>query len=326
MMYINLSWLLVDQILIMMAKVSVVVPNYNYGHYLENAIDSVLSQSYEELELIIVDDGSTDDTRSLIHKFSDPRIFWYFQGHKGISAARNFGIHQARGEYIAFLDADDFWAPTKIEEQVKSLRFQNELGLIYSGFFLIDQDGQVIAKRSPVKVINPPLKMLLLGNIISGSSTTAFVPRQVFDIVGEFDEQIKGAEDWDMWIRISEKFSILAIDKPLAFIRLHSQNTTSNIDSMDFHQQVVIRKFFQNHDLPPDIKRLRRRAFANVKLSTANFAFKQKKFKKATQLSCESLLLFPFSLQAYLILLMSSIKLTRNVIPGNNPECHQNSS
>jgi glycosyltransferase involved in cell wall biosynthesis len=298
-----------------MVKVSVVIPNYNYGHYLGDAIFSVLRQSYEDLELIIVDDGSTDDTRSLIYRYSDPRIYWYFQPHKGISAARNFGIHHSRGEYIAFLDADDYWAPTKIEEQVKSIRSQNELGLIYSGFFLIDQDRQVIAKRSPVKAFGPSLKMLLLGNIISGSSTTAFVPRHVFDVAGEFDEQIMSAEDWDMWIRISEKFKILAIDKPLAFIRLHSQNTTSNIDSMDVHQQAVIRKFFQNHDLPPDIKRLRRRAFANVKLSTSNFAFTQKKFKKSAQLSCESLLLFPFSLKACSILLMSLIKLARSY-PG----------
>jgi len=309
-----------------MAKVSVVIPTYNYGHYLGDAIVSVLRQSYEDLELIIVDDGSTDDTRSLIRRYSDPRITWYFQPHKGISAARNFGIHQSRGEYIAFLDADDYWAPTKIDEQVNSIRSQNEVGLIYSGFFLIDQGGQIIAKRSPVKVFDPPLKTLLLGNIISGSSSTAFVPRYVFDIAGEFDEQIKGGEDWDMWIRISEKFKILAIDEPLAFIRLHSQNTTSNIDAMDVHQQAVIRKFFQNQDLPPDFKRLRRRAYANAKFSASNFAFNQKKFKKAILLSSESILMFPFSYKAYSILLMSLIKLARSVIPGNNPECHLNSS
>ena len=127
--------------------VSVVIPNYNYARFLPEAIDSVLAQTYGQIEIIVVDDGSTDDSREILDGYGD-RVTVIFQQNAGVSAARNNGVSRSRGEYLAFLDADDAWLPAKIERQIAAFRGDEEIGLVHVGMVEIDGSGNSLSERT----------------------------------------------------------------------------------------------------------------------------------------------------------------------------------
>src|SRR5258706_11646315 len=123
-----------------MPRVSVIIPNYNYAHYLTQSLDSVLAQTYPEVEIIVVDDGSTDDSETILRSYGD-RIRWIKQKNQGVSAARNLGVHETQGELVAFLDPDDLWLPAKLEWQVRRFLDDAELALVHCGVEVIDATG-----------------------------------------------------------------------------------------------------------------------------------------------------------------------------------------
>ena len=126
--------------------VSVIIPNYNYGHFLAQSIDSVLAQTYPNIEIIVVDDGSSDDSAEVLMTYSD-KIKWIKQSNQGVSAARNKGTAASKGELIAFLDADDVWLPEKIEKQVRVFHAENEIGLVHCGLVDFDDEGNLLSKQ-----------------------------------------------------------------------------------------------------------------------------------------------------------------------------------
>jgi glycosyltransferase involved in cell wall biosynthesis len=211
-----------------MPKVSVVIPTYNRAELLKSAINSVLSQTYQDFEIVIVDDASRDNTAEVIKSFNDQRIKYIrHETNKGEAGARNTGVMNSDGEYIAFLDDDDEWLPEKLEKQIRI--FENnpvEVGGVYTGFLKVDRTtGLVIKEVIPTKRGNIFSELLKFNWIRIPS--VLMVKRECFDKVGLFDTSIPFGLDYDMWIRISKEFQYEYIKEPLVNYYSHSDSRLS---------------------------------------------------------------------------------------------------
>lgn len=216
--------------------VDVILPSYNCGKFLVDAINSVLIQSIYVNKIIVVDDGSTDNTRQIVASKakSNKKIEYIYQTNKGLSAARNTGIKQSTASYLAFLDADDIWLPGKLESQIRKFETTkyNNLGLVYGEYLDIDEDGNPINNyggfRLHHEIKGNVSKKLIECNYATGSGSAVLVKRECFDQVGMFDETLKACEDWDMWMRISQKYSFEYVDAPLVKLRRHQNSMQAN--------------------------------------------------------------------------------------------------
>lgn len=264
-----------------MPQVSVIIPTYNYGHFIKEAIKSVLSQSYSDLEVIVVDDGSADGTRNIISSIKDSRISYIYQVNQGLASARNSGIEIASGEYIGFLDADDIWMPNKLELQLSRFKKRSDVGLVYTGYEVIDDSGTYIVTRKAHKIEGDLISQLILGNIVSGSATTSLVRRKCFEMVGLFDESLISCEDWDMWLRIASVWDFDCIDQPLAKIRIHGGNMTCDPRLMEKGLFSVIEKLYSEDNLSSELKLRKPMALARAHRDSANIYFRSGQIKDA---------------------------------------------
>jgi glycosyltransferase involved in cell wall biosynthesis len=184
-------------------NISVVIPAYNRAHTVGRAIRSVLNQTYQDWELIVVDDGSVDETDRAIKQFNDKRLR-YLRHHRnrGQSAAQNTALEAAHGKYIAFLDSDDEWLPEKLAKEVALFEASGgEVGLVYSGKMLINETGRVLKVRIPCLEGNVYDKLLAWDFI--GSCSRVSVRKEILDSVGHFDEQLANCQDWDVWLKVA---------------------------------------------------------------------------------------------------------------------------
>jgi glycosyltransferase involved in cell wall biosynthesis len=198
-------------------RVSVVTPVFNGAAFVGTAIASVLAQTMTDLELLVVDDGSSDDTRAVVARFADPRLHFVAQPHRGVSATRNAGIERSRAPWIAFLDADDRWAPTKLEEQLARVAKVPDADMVYCGAISQAPDGSEI-RRAPAELEGYVFDALIRGNQITGSASSVLVRRDTLDKVGYFDEQLPCCEDWDLWLRIAAVGRVACVREPLVFL------------------------------------------------------------------------------------------------------------
>ncbi|OGS71119.1 MAG: hypothetical protein A3F91_08330 [Flavobacteria bacterium RIFCSPLOWO2_12_FULL_35_11] len=184
--------------------VSVVIPTYNRVKTIARAINSVLNQTYKKLEILVVDDGSTDNTEKIVRNFKDDRIKYIRHPYnKGGGAARNTGIRASMGEYIAFLDSDDEWLPEKIEKQLNVFHKSNDsLGVVYTGFQHVDEYGQINKQVIPKERGNLSLKILEWNCI--GTASTILVRSIYLKRINGFDETFPSCQDWDLYIRLSK--------------------------------------------------------------------------------------------------------------------------
>lgn len=210
--------------------VSVIIPTYNRANLVGKAIKSVLSQTYQDFEIIVIDDGSTDNTEEVIRSFKDKKVKYIkkYKKNKGISVARNIGIKMARGKYIALLDSDDEWLPEKLDKQSKVLQSESpEVGVVCSWSYNIDEKGNYISKRCLPKKGGYIYEDLLSTNPIS--VPTVLIRKECFNRVGLFDDLLNAQEDWDMWIRIAKYYRFALIKVPLVKYRLHSNQISKNL-------------------------------------------------------------------------------------------------
>ena len=195
--------------------VSVIITTHNRCNLLESAIQSVLNQIYKDFELIVVADGCTDGTDSLMKKYeSEKRIqYIHYSPAKGGNYARNKGVKNSRGEFIAFLDDDDEWLPEKLELQVAKIREDPECVLVYTGIRVVYVNECI--EYSSIPKANGDLSKVLLFNNIIGSTSTPLIKKSVLDNSGLFDEQLGALQDYDLWLRISEFGKVLEIPKEM---------------------------------------------------------------------------------------------------------------
>jgi GT2 family glycosyltransferase len=209
-----------------MLKVSVIIPSYNRADYLTLAVNSVLEQSYPPFEIIIVDDGSTDNTLEVVRSLGD-KVKFFQQNHGGVSAARNRGLELAQGELIAWCDADDLWDSSFLMTTVSRLEADPTLDGVYTGVAHIDSAGNFLPQENRMAV--PPEKLYAALADDCFIQTTAFVARKrCFDQAGSFDTQFQICEDYDMWLRLAKSCTIIGVPRPLVRYRVHSQNTVHN--------------------------------------------------------------------------------------------------
>jgi glycosyltransferase involved in cell wall biosynthesis len=209
--------------------VSVVIPAYNYARFLPRALASVMAQSLGDFEVVIVDDGSTDETPLVVRPFlADGRVRYHRIANGGPSRARNAGIDLARGGRVAFLDADDFWMADKLEKQCARFCREPSLGVVHTRRRLVDEQGLELEWREPAPRRGMVLEALLTGNFLCLSS--CMVSRQVFDRVGVFDESLSQAEDYDLWLRAAEHFPFDFVDEPLVCYRVGHESLSRHME------------------------------------------------------------------------------------------------
>src|SRR5262249_23269523 len=213
-----------------MPKVSVIIPTHNRAHFLRGAIFSVLNQTFQDFEIVVVDDASTDNTAKVVAAFNDDRIrFIQHDTNKGGSAARNTGILASKCDYIAFLDDDDEWLPDKLRKQMEILVASlPEVGGVYTGCLDVDKvSGKVIRQRIPTKRGNLS-RELLIENCVGG--TSAMLLRKVcLQKVGLFDETLPRSQDYDLWIRISREFLFECAQEPLFKYNVHGKKISTDL-------------------------------------------------------------------------------------------------
>jgi glycosyltransferase involved in cell wall biosynthesis len=227
-------------------KVTVIIPTYNYGHYLPRAIESVLSQTCRNYEILVIDDGSTDDTAAIASEYSlaHPQVHYLFQKNAGLSAARNTGIQAARTPYLVFLDADDELEPRFLERCFATLKtLPDTYALVACSCRSIDANGLIQeGKKTPERASREITQRdLLLKNRFA---PVVLVERHAFAAVGLFDTSLRSSEDREMWIRIAATRKLFLLDEPLARKRNHPTNMSRNSDRMRANmRQVLTREF-----------------------------------------------------------------------------------
>lgn len=224
--------------------VSVFIPSYNHEKYVEEAIESVLNQTYQDFEIIITDDGSSDNTVEVIKKFSDPRIkLFVFEENKGACTAANNCIINSKGKYIAYISSDDVWEPSKLETQVKFLDENPQIAAVFSKPKLIDENGNLFSKshrylnsvfdkenRSNAEWLN---YFFYQGNCIC--HPTILIRKSVYDEVGLYNESMANIPDFEMWVRICLKYNIHILDENLIRFRVRDNEANASGDKPETH-------------------------------------------------------------------------------------------
>jgi len=229
------------------ARVSVVIPSYNGASFIEKALDSVLAQSYPPYEIIVIDDGSTDNTKAVLKKYQNKIRYYYWKNH-GLSAARNRGIKLAKGELVALLDSDDYWAPDKLRLQVLMFdKLKNtNVGMIDTFTDIISASGVLDRRLSRVQQ-GDSFERLLCRNTINQPSSV-LIKKEVFDTVGLFNEKLKAVEDWEMWVRIAESYDIYTVPRPLTYYLKHSGNLSNNFQMMHKNSDKAVRHILRRYE------------------------------------------------------------------------------
>lgn len=228
--------------------VSVIIPTYNCERYIAETINSILNQTLSDIEVIVVDDGSTDRTREIVASF-DTTVRLITQPNARVCAARNRGISEAVGQYICLMDHDDYWFPHKLEQQVALLQAQPEVGVVYSAFILwhADSNGHFPEPASfdiaaYPDGIDPELSGWIYHQFLLDCwmlTSTAMFRREVFEICGNFDVNLPYSEDWDLWLRISREFQFIKQNKPTTLYRQHHQQGNRILRPVDYRTELL---------------------------------------------------------------------------------------
>lgn len=192
--------------------ISVIIPTYNRYSFLEKAVKSVLKQSLRDFELIIVDDGSDDGTEKVVQSFGDTRIRYFFQKNQGVSAARNKGIIESKGDVVAFLDSDDYWKEAKLKKQQKFM--ENDSCIISHTQELWYRRGKILNQKKEHRKSSGNLFAKSL-EMCSISISTVMMRKSLFDAVGLFDENLTACEDYDLWLRVTSRHPVFLLDEAL---------------------------------------------------------------------------------------------------------------
>jgi glycosyltransferase involved in cell wall biosynthesis len=239
-------------------RVSVIIPTYNRSQLLRQTVESVLAQTYSNIEVIVVDDGSTDDTAAVMEQFAG-KVTYIQEAHG--SGGRNRGFRTASGEYINFLDHDDLMLPAKIERQVRVLDTRPEVGLVHCGHYVIDEGGNRLTKTGILPEGNV-LKDLVCGNFLW--SGAPLIRRRCVEEVGGFSKD--WASDWDMWLRIARAgYSFACVQMPLGAYRITSGSQMSSVSRLEEGSFAILDRIFSDPRLPAEVAAVKSRAYGTMR-------------------------------------------------------------
>jgi glycosyltransferase involved in cell wall biosynthesis len=272
--------------------VSVVMPAYNVAWCIGRAVDSVLAQDYRARELIVVNDGSTDDTRALLERYRG-QLTVIDQDNRGMSAARNVAIRKAAGVYVAFLDADDWWLPEKLSRQVELMQGDPGIGFCSTAARVEDEHGQLVNLWRCRHGSSEMLATLFAENAaIAGGCSAVLARKNLVDQVGLFDESLRGFEDPDLRIRLAAVSGYACIDEPLAVILRREKSVSRNLEAM---RSAALRSMKKNRALlPPQLRGgFWRRCMAGVYTDYAKPAYRAGRIGRAYADTLRALALSP---------------------------------
>lgn len=268
--------------------VSVIMPAYNAARTIDVALASALGQTHPHLEVIVVDDGSSDATAAIVarHAAVDPRIRYICQSNAGVAAARNRGLAEARGDVIATLDADDLWYPTKIARQLDRLIAAGpETALIYAWCYWLAPDGATLGYAPPLRHEGRVFPQMCLGNLII-SASNALIRREAILAAGGFDEQLRsaggqGCEDWKLYLQIAERHEIAGVPEYLVGYRIHAGAMSDDVAQMMRSRGLVEQQFLARY---PELAASFALGRIILARSLAMRAFRQRQYGMAMQL------------------------------------------
>jgi glycosyltransferase involved in cell wall biosynthesis len=241
-----------------MPKVSIIIPTYNRANFIGETIQSILNQTFQDFEIIVVDDGSTDNTKKIIDGFikQSEKIKYLYQNHCGRpSIPRNYGFKISTGKYLAFLDSDDLWLPKKLEKQINVLEKNINVGFVDCKNIIINEFGSEIKGSYKFPIYNGDVFRELLKSNIILTPGSVIIKRDVIEKIGNFDESLLSLDDWDLWIRISKYYGFAYINEPLFKYRVHINNVTATLPQRNAEEQIIY--IFEKHkndykDAQPD--------------------------------------------------------------------------
>lgn len=263
------------------SKVSVIIPCYNRKAYIRETVDSVLNQTYSNIELICVDDGCTDGTREILDSYADDITVLEHPGrvNKGQSAAINLGMRNATGKYIAILDSDDLFAPEKIEKQIKYLEADLEIGVVYSNGYGIDANGKKLYSfynHDHIEKSDPERVLMDCYFLVPNNS---LIRKSAFESAGEFDEKLRSAQDHDMAIRLAEVTKLGYLDEYLFYYRRHQDSISNKRADLRWKNGLIILKKASNRY--PYSFRAKRKRFAVLHFRIGQCFFEKKRIINA---------------------------------------------
>lgn len=244
----------------MKPTVSVIVPAYNYGKFLKQCIESVLAQTFQDFEVLVIDDMSTDDTPRIIQQFKDPRVFYYRnEKHLGHVRTFNVGVQISRGRYLNLLSADDYMlSQQNLELKVRVLEENPQVGIVFSSGIMVNEEGEVVARRClhhlPLIKNRNVLNLMLKYNVVYLQPLffpcSELIRRECFEEVGGFDENLQAYEDWELWLRMAARYNVTFLPQDLVAKRSHIQgqskrNITSGIAYRDL--KIFMERVFKNY-------------------------------------------------------------------------------
>jgi len=228
--------------------VSVIMPTYKRADKLKRAIYSVLEQTYDQIELLVVNDNDPGDDYSnrleeLISSIDDNRLYLIHQSkHKNGAAARNAGIKEAKGEYIAFLDDDDTWIKEKLEKQIKKFKSDSEIGLVTTGVYYIYSNEKITYESIP-KANGDVSKEILISNCVGG--TQAMVKKAILDEVGGFDEKLRALQDYELWIRVCQCTKVATVEEP--YLNYFNYRGTNQVSQVTQNYEISFNNISKKH-------------------------------------------------------------------------------
>lgn len=242
-----------------MPIISVIIPVYNGETTIKETIESVLNQTFNDFELIIINDGSQDSTLEIINSINDTRIKVSSFLNSGVSASRNRGLAKAQGEFISFLDADDLWTQDKLELQLKALQSHPHAALAYSWSDWIDKSGQFLRAGGHITVNGKVYDKLIIRDFIE-SGSNPLIRKQALEQVGSFDCSITHGEDWEMWLRLAVVYEFVAVPYPQVLYRISQNSASFDILKMEAGSRQIIERVFAQ---APELAHLKRKTLGS---------------------------------------------------------------
>ena len=308
-----------------MPRVSIILPCYNGAKWIGQAIESVLAQTYKDFELIVIDDGSTDNSKEVISSYLyDERVRYIYQENRGFSATLNRGIKESKGEFIGFIGQDDLYVPNKLQVQVRYLDEHSDVDLVHSNYCFINPTGQIIRIRH-IKIPKFPsreklIEHLFIYNFIGFE--TVLLRKKCLDKVGLFDERMIGFSDHDMWLRIAGEFNIAYIDSILVKKREHPQQLSKiAIERCLYDELLMAVKAIKRY---PFLKKAIKKKLASIYYSLGLAMLEKEIYESAKQKFFKAIQYEPWKFKAIVAYIAPRIyKLARNNYCQLTPMLHR---